>query len=122
MRRQLAKRRNAKDPLYSRMLAELVGQNDLCLSGSRPAQVTATSRIKLRPFFLAENTHFTIKQQQQQLYIWLSIWFIYMNLHEKCIKIASLAGFEPPECYHRTGSGAAQPAATTAATVCVFSM
>ena len=31
-----------------------------------PAQVTATSRIKLRPFFLAENTYFTIKQQQQQ--------------------------------------------------------
>ena len=46
-----------------------------------------------------------------------------MNLHEKCMKIASLAGIEPPECYHRTGSGAAQPAvATTAATVYVFSM
>ena len=44
-------------------------------------------------------------------------------LYEKCMKIASLAGIEPPECYHRTGSGAAQPAvATTAATVCVFSM
>ena len=30
------------------------------------AQVTTTSRIKLRPSFLAENTYFTIKQQQQQ--------------------------------------------------------
>ena len=40
-------------------------------------------------------------------------------LYEKCMKIASLAGIEPTECYHRTGSGAAQPAvATTAATVC----
>ena len=32
-----------------------------------PAQVTTTSRIKLRPFFLAENAYFIIKQQQQQL-------------------------------------------------------
>ena len=31
-----------------------------------PAQVTTASKIKLRPFFLAENTYFTIKQQQQQ--------------------------------------------------------
>ena len=46
-----------------------------------------------------------------------------MNLHETCMKIASLAGIEPTECYHRTDSGAAQPAvATTVATVCVFSM
>ena len=35
MRRQLAKRRDTKDPLYNRMLAELVGQDDLCLCGFR---------------------------------------------------------------------------------------
>ena len=42
-------------------------------------------------------------------------------LHEKCMKIASLAGIEPTECYHRTGFGAAQPAvaATTRNCVCV---
>ena len=37
MRRQLAKRKGDKDPLYRRMLAELVGQNDLCLCGFRLA-------------------------------------------------------------------------------------
>ena len=38
---------------------------DQIKTGKVPAQVTTTSRIKLRPFFLAENTCFTIKQQQQ---------------------------------------------------------